>query len=115
MIADPKSKYSAEVAKNHVTSSYFGAVHLPATASGTPQRAKQLKEVAFADMLVDLKSAKKVLMKGPIVNSKVQKGVNGLPLVSSLLNEVGVYGLIFAGGLQYSQYFKKTSPPPRGM
>lgn len=91
---------------------YFTGVYTK-IGNNVRARAELLKEIAFSDMLANLENAKQVLMNGPSVQSKVQKGSNGLPLLASVMEEVGTYGLIFAGGLQSCQYFKKSSPPPK--
>lgn len=106
-----KEKILAQTPKLQATS-YVSSIY-KRTSDVLPPRANNLKQVAFKDMVEDISNAKKVLNSSPYVKTKLTKGDNGLPLVSSLMQEVGVYGLIFAGGLQYSQYYKKTSPQPR--
>lgn len=46
--------------------------------------------------------------------AKVKNVPNSLPLLSGVIQHIGPYGAIYMRSvLQYCQYYKKTSPPPK--
>ena len=94
---------------------YFTGIYTSPSNSFAISQSGKVSKTAFAQMLekVTGENENDLAPKDLYVNAKVQPSSSGLPFISSLLEEVGTYGFIFARGLHLCQYYKKVSPPPR--